>query len=52
MASRLVKLSLECVGREYPNKQGHLLSSDEDLRPPRQVPPAFFGIYLFSGAGL
>ena len=40
-----VKLALECVHREYPNKIAHVLSSDADAKPPRQLTPAFFGCY-------
>ncbi len=38
-------LALECVHREYPNKIAHVLSSDADAKPPRQLTPAFFGCY-------
>ena len=40
-----VKLALECVHREYPNKIAHVLSSDADAKPPRELTPAFFGCY-------
>jgi hypothetical protein len=33
------------VAREYPNKIGHVLSGDQDVRPPRALTPAFFGCY-------
>jgi hypothetical protein len=33
------------VGREYPNAPGHLLTGPSDLRPPRELHPAFFGSY-------
>ena len=38
-------LALECVHREYPNKIAHVLGSDADAKPPRQLTPAFFGCY-------
>ena len=44
-ADRFAKLALDCVGREYPNKIAHVLSSDADVRPPRELTPAFFGCF-------
>jgi len=39
------RLALECVHRDYPNKIAHVLGSDADAKPPRQLTPAFFGCY-------
>ena len=39
------RLALECVHREYPNKIAHVMGSDADAKPPRQLTPAFFGCY-------
>jgi len=44
-AGRFARLALACVGREYPNKISHVLSSDDDVLPPRALTPAFFGCY-------
>jgi Protein of unknown function (DUF2891) len=44
-AGRLAKLALDCVGREYPNKIAHVLDSDADVKPPRELTPAFFGCF-------
>jgi hypothetical protein len=44
-ASRFAELALSCVHREYPNKIAHVLASDADARPPRQLTPAFFGCF-------
>jgi hypothetical protein len=44
-AGRFARLALDCVAREYPNKIAHVLGSDADVRPPRQLTPAFFGCY-------
>jgi hypothetical protein len=44
-AERSAKLALECVAREYPNKIAHVLNSDSDVAPPRQLTPAFYGCY-------
>ena len=38
-------LALECVHREYPNKIAHVMGTDADAQPPRQLTPAFFGCY-------
>jgi len=44
-ASRFVRLALDCVGREYPNKIAHVMNSDADARPPRELTPAFCGCF-------
>lgn len=44
-ADRFAQLALDCVGREYPNKIGHVMNSDADALPPRQLTPAFFGCF-------
>jgi hypothetical protein len=44
-AERFARLALACVHREYPNKIAHTLSGDEDVRPPRELTPAFYGCY-------
>ncbi|WP_257453783.1 DUF2891 domain-containing protein [Archangium lipolyticum] len=44
-AARFAELALTCVHREYPNKIAHVLSTDADARPPRELTPAFYGCY-------
>jgi hypothetical protein len=44
-AGRFAELALTCVHREYPNKIAHVLNSDADARPPRELTPAFFGCF-------
>jgi hypothetical protein len=44
-AGRFAGLALDCVHREYPNKIGHVLNSDRDVRPPRELTPAFYGCF-------
>ncbi|HVR28827.1 MAG TPA: DUF2891 domain-containing protein [Thermoanaerobaculia bacterium] len=44
-AARFADLALACVHQEYPNKIGHVLHSDDDVAPPRQLTPAFYGCY-------
>jgi len=42
---RFARLALDCVGKEYPNKIAHVMQSDGDLAPPRELTPAFCGCY-------
>ncbi|MBZ5586506.1 MAG: DUF2891 domain-containing protein [Acidobacteriia bacterium] len=44
-ASRFARLALDCVHKEYPNKIAHSLASDADVKPPRELTPAFYGCY-------
>jgi hypothetical protein len=44
-AGRFAALALECVHRQYPNKIAHVLDSDADAHPPRELYPAFHGCY-------
>jgi hypothetical protein len=45
LADRFARLALACVHQEYPNKIAHVLRSDGDARPPRELFPAFYGCY-------
>jgi hypothetical protein len=45
LAERFARLALACVHQEYPNKIAHVMSSDADARPPRELTPAFYGCY-------
>ena len=42
---KLAQLALDCVHQEYPNHLSHTLQSDADVRPPRELTPAFYGCY-------
>jgi hypothetical protein len=44
-ASRLVRIALSHVTREYPNKLDHVLRGAEDLRAPRALHPVFYGSF-------
>jgi hypothetical protein len=44
-AARFAGLALACVHQEYPNKIAHVLSSDADVKPPRDLTPAFYGCF-------
>lgn len=43
--ARFADLALTCVHQEYPNKISHVMSSDEDVAPPRELTPVFFGCF-------
>lgn len=42
---RFTRLAMECIPQEYPNKLGQLLGDASDLRPPKELHPAFYGCY-------
>jgi len=44
-AERFARLALGCVHKEYPNKIAHSLNSDADVKPPRELTPAFYGCF-------
>ncbi len=44
-AARFADLALACVHQEYPNKIAHVLNGDADVKPPRELTPAFYGCY-------
>jgi hypothetical protein len=50
VSGRLSALALDCVHREYPNKIAHVMHSDDDARPPRELTPAFYGCYDWHSA--
>jgi len=44
-ASKMARIALGHVAREYPQKLDQVLLGDEDLAPPRQLHPIFFGSF-------
>lgn len=42
-ASKLVELVLNCIDCEYPHSNIYWLDSNEDVKPPHQLTPAFYG---------
>ncbi len=44
-ASRFARMALDCVGREYPNKPGHVMNGAGDVKNPRALHPAFYGCF-------
>lgn len=49
-ASNFAQLALTGIGREYPNKPGHVLGGPDDLRTPKALHPAFYGCYDWHSA--
>src|SRR5262249_30190316 len=45
LASRMARIALGHVGREYPHKLDHVLTSDADAVSPRALHPIFFGSF-------
>jgi hypothetical protein len=45
MAGQMARIALGHVTREYPHKLDHVLLSDEDALPPRELHPIFFGSF-------
>ncbi|YAF98734.1 MAG: DUF2891 domain-containing protein [Nodularia sp. CChRGM 3473] len=43
IAAKFVQLVLNCINQEYPHNNIFWFESDEDIRPPRQLTPAFYG---------
>jgi len=44
-AERLARTALSSIGRDYPHKLDHVITSDEDARTPRALHPSFHGSY-------
>ena len=40
-AERFARLPLDCVHREYPSHMVTYVTGDQDIRPPRELWPAF-----------
>jgi hypothetical protein len=45
LASKLAALPLAGLLREHPNKLDHVINSDDDVKPPRELHPAFYGCF-------
>jgi len=44
-AVKLSVLPLQCIHQEYPNKLSQVITGDEDLKPPRELHPCFYGCF-------
>ncbi len=49
-AQRFADLALACVHKEYPNRISHTLAGDADVKPPRELTPAFCGCFDWHSA--
>jgi hypothetical protein len=49
-AERFARMALDCIHKEYPNKIAHAMMSDADLKPPRELTPAFYGCFDWHSA--
>ena len=45
VVGRFAALALGCVHQEYPNKIAHVMSGDQDVAPPRELTPVFYGCF-------
>ncbi|MBE9050788.1 DUF2891 domain-containing protein [Nostocales cyanobacterium LEGE 11386] len=43
IAAKFIQLVLNCINQEYPHNNIFWFESDEDIKPPRQLTPAFYG---------
>ncbi len=44
-ASRLARLALKCVRKEFPNKPEHVMNDASEVKGPKALHPAFYGCY-------
>lgn len=49
-AARYAALALDCVHRAYPNQIVHVMSADDEARPPRELYPVFWGCFDWHSA--
>ena len=49
-ANRLATLPIHCINTEYPNKLGQTLGSEDDIKSPQQLHPAFYGCFDWHSA--
>lgn len=50
LASRLARIALDGIVREYPNSPAHVLADAADARRPRELHPAFYGCFDWHSA--
>ena len=49
-AENLAQMPIHCSTSEYPNKLNQVIASQEDLKTPKQLHPAFFGCFDWHSA--
>ena len=45
-----VRTALNCINKQYPNKISHVMSSANDVQPPVQLTPVFYGCFDWHSA--
>ncbi len=50
VAASLSKLALQCIGREYPNKPGHVMNDESEVHNPQTLHPVFYGCFDWHSA--
>lgn len=50
VTDRFALLALQCIHKEYPNKISHYFTADDQLKPPREMTPAFYGCFDWHSA--
>ncbi|WP_258003909.1 DUF2891 domain-containing protein [Fischerella thermalis] len=43
IAAKLIQLVLTCIKKEYPHSGIYWFDNDEDIKPPHELTPAFYG---------
>lgn len=49
-AGRFAALALDCVDQEYPNLIHHVMAGDDEVGPPRELTPSFYGCFDWHSA--
>jgi hypothetical protein len=49
-AVAFAKLALKGISKEYPNKPADVINSEDDVKSPRHIHPAFYGCYDWHSA--
>lgn len=44
-ASHFAQLALKCARKEYQNKIEHVINDESEVKPPKELHPAFYGCY-------
>ena len=50
LGTDLARLALDCIDTEYPNKPGHVMAGEADVKGPRDLHPAFYGCFDWHSA--
>lgn len=50
VVTRFAEMAMDCIHKPYPNKIAHVLQSDADAKPPRELTPVFYGCFDWHSA--